>query len=67
MKQEKFQYTFRLGQTFRQYMQMAYTEEEGRTALAKTLLNKEGLTENDEQYEGRLEELRSGLKMVQRR
>lgn len=67
MKQEKFQFTFRIGQTFRQYMQMAYTEEEGRLELAKTLLQKEGIAESNANYQTRLEELLRDLKMVQRR
>ncbi len=67
MKPEKFQYTFRIGQTFRQYMQMAFTEEEGKQALAKSILTRDGISENDQNYAAKLSELLSELHLVQKR
>ncbi|MDW3196712.1 MAG: hypothetical protein R8G66_30320 [Cytophagales bacterium] len=67
MKQEKFQYTFRVGQTFRQYMQMAVTEEEGKAELTKTLLHREGISEGSEDYTSKYDDLLSELHLVQKR
>ena len=67
MKQEKFQFTFRIGQTFRQYMQMAFTEEEGKEALAKSILSRDGISESHQDYASKLAELRSELHLVQKR
>ena len=67
MKQEKFQYTFRIGQTFRQYMQMAVTEEEGKAELAKTLLQREGISEGSEDFTDQYNNLLLELHLVQKR
>ncbi len=67
MKQEKFQYTFRIGQTFRQYMQMAHTEEEGKNELTKELLSREGILEDNEDYTSKYNDLLSELHLVQKR
>lgn len=67
MKKEKFQYTFRIGQTFRQYMQMAHTEGEGKEELTKDLLLREGISDEKEDYTSRFNELFSELHLVQKR
>lgn len=67
MKQEKFQYTFRLGQTFRQYMQMAFTEDEGKRKLTKTLLGREGISEASPDYSSKFDEILTELHLVQKR
>lgn len=67
MKKEKFQYTFRVGQTYRQYMQMAYTEEEGKNELAETLLRRENVTPESASYPSKFKELVAQLHLVQKR
>lgn len=67
MKKEKFQYTFRVGQTFRQYMQMAHTEEEGKRDLATVLLSRKGITEENEVFDSKFNALMSELHLVQKR
>ena len=67
MKKEKFQYTFRIGQTFRQYMQMAFSEEEGKAELTKALLQRDGISEGSDDFTSKYNELLSELHLVQKR
>ena len=65
MKKQKTQYTLRVIDSHLQFMEVAYSEEEARKAVAKILLKNEGIAPDDPSFSAKMEEyMTSKLKLV---
>ncbi|MDX2302173.1 MAG: hypothetical protein NW226_05200 [Microscillaceae bacterium] len=64
-KQEMFQYTLRVLNSYQQFIEMAYSEEQARKQVALILLGKEGIHPNHPQFEAMLKDcMQERLKLV---
>lgn len=65
MKNQKLQYTFRVIDSHLQFMEVAFSENEARKAIAESLLIREGLDPKGPAFSNKTEEyMTSKLKLV---